>query len=366
MTDLALATAQGATAQGATAQQVLFGDVVVMDAPSGPTPTKLDQMRQWVDAFELFLNSRRSENTRRSYRRSLQEFLAYSNKMPWQVNKGDLQRWVDALRGHGLTKETINLKVAALSAFYTYCMNDYEVVRPDGSTGGLTDYNPAAAKSLRAKVVPYGKAIWLGVSETRALLGAIRQDTVQGLRDYALILTYIFTARRNSEIRLLQWKHLVRNGARILYQWSGKGHEDQKYELPTPAWVAIQAYLRAAGRLETMQDNDYLFLPHCDHANRLPSLRGVMLETNRPLSMRQVGALLKKYARRAGLDAKKIHVHTLRHTGAHLRLEAGDNLQDISELLCHSSLAVTQIYIHRTEGQKDRSWSKVEALIGLK
>ena len=349
-----------------TARNVLFGDVHVLDAPTTPGATVMDRMRLWVEALELFLASRKSGNTRRSYRRSLQEFLAYSGKMPWDVNKSDLQRWVDSLRTQGLTKETVNLKVAAISSFYSYCMNDYEMTHPDGRVSGLTDYNPAAAKSLRAKVVPYGKAVYLGVHETRALLGAIRQDTVQGLRDYALFTTYIYTARRNTEIRVLQWKHILRSGSRIMYQWSGKGHDDQKYELPTPAWEAIQAYLKAAGRLDTMQDDDYLIVPHCDHTDRLPTMRGVLLNPNRPLSMRQVGTLLKKYARRAGLDAKKIHVHSLRHTAAHLRLEAGDSLQDISELLCHSSLAVTQIYVHRTEGQKDKSWAKVEALIGLK
>jgi site-specific recombinase XerD len=192
-------------------------------------------------------------------------------------------------------------------------------------------------------------------------------DTVQGLRDYSLILTYLYTARRNSEVRLLQWKHLSQNGSRMMYSWSGKGKEDQKYELPLPAWDAIQTYLKVAGRLGGMQDNDYIFLPDVDgeHFTRLPNMRGVVLDKNRPISMRQVGSLLKKYARRAGLDAKKIHVHTLRHTGAHLRLESGDGIQEISDLLCHSSLAVTQIYIHRTDGKKDQSWQKVEALIGL-
>jgi site-specific recombinase XerD len=342
---------------------VLFGGMV----STGSTNASgvLDLMRTWAEALDLFFASRKAENTRRSYRRSIQEFLAYSEKMPWQVNKADMQRWVDALRGRGLTDETINLRVAAVSAFYTFCMNDYEITHPDGRASGLTDYNPAAAKSLRAKVVPYGKASPLGVNEVRALIKAIRLDTVQGLRDAALIVTYLYTARRNSEIRLLQWKHIILAGSRPMYRWSGKGHDDEKYELPLPAWDAIQAYLKASERLDGMKDDDYIFIPHSDHHKRLPNMKGVELPDNRPLSMRQMGDLLKKYARHAGLRDDLIHVHTLRHTGAHLRLEAGDDIQDISDLLCHSSLAVTQIYLHRTGGKKDLSWQKVEALIGL-
>ena len=78
-----------------------------------------------------------------------------------------------------------------------------------------------------------------------------------------------------------------------------------------------------------------------------------------------VGRLLKKYARRAGLEPAGIKVHTLRHTAAMLRKEAGDDLQSISNFLAHSSLATTQIYLHSIEGRQDVTWQKVEVLLGL-
>ncbi len=114
-----------------------------------------------------------------------------------------------------------------------------------------------------------------------------------------------------------------------------------------------------------MAEGDYVFTALTDRAKRLGKVSDTWEPFAQPLSMREVGSLLKKYARRAGLNPAKIHVHTLRHTAAMLRKEAGDDLEAIKSLLEHSSLAITQIYIHKVEGKKDTSWSKVEALLGL-
>jgi integrase len=46
-------------------------------------------------------------------------------------------------------------------------------------------------------------------------------------------------------------------------------------------------------------------------------------------------------------------VHDLRHTAARLRREAGADVEEIREFLAHSSLAVTQVYLHRLERKSD-------------
>ncbi len=75
--------------------------------------------------------------------------------------------------------------------------------------------------------------------------------------------------------------------------------------------------------------------------------------------------LLKKYLRKVGSDPTHITVHSLRHTAALLRKEAGEDLQSISSFLGHSDLSITQIYLHKIESHQDASWLKVESLLGL-
>jgi integrase len=63
--------------------------------------------------------------------------------------------------------------------------------------------------------------------------------------------------------------------------------------------------------------------------------------------------ILKKCARRAGVDLEKAHIHGLRHAGARLRVQQmkesgrGVDYGQLMDLLGHSSLAVTHIYVTR-------------------
>lgn len=315
-----------------------------------------ERKERWTEARRLWLGGL-SNNTRLAYGQAWRLFGESCAAAPWEVSRADVARWVQEMRERGLSDGTIGQRVAALGSYYRYCCEEYQVV-VDGREMPLSLYNPAAGKSLRPRVERYGKARPLSDEECRALLAAVRQEanSPQGLRDYALMIGYIFTGRRNSEWRTARWGDFEEVAEVIWYRWSGKGKEG-KLEIPSPVWGAVKAMLMVEGRFMRMQAEDYIF--------RGQATQGKPGE-NRPIASNQVGRLLKKYCRAAGLNADEIHVHSLRHTAARLRRTAGgESLEDVSRWMVHSSLAVTQVYLQRVEQPRDESWRKVGAALGI-
>lgn len=74
-------------------------------------------------------------------------------------------------------------------------------------------------------------------------------------------------------------------------------------------------------------------------------------ELGTPLDPDNVSHLFSRICRRAGLG--HWHLHELRHSGASLMLAQGTDLYVVSEVLGHSSIAITKdVYGHLVEGQK--------------
>lgn len=318
---------------------------------------------EWGRARGLWLASRRAGTTRRIYEAALDGLLFYAGKGAWEIVRSDVIGWVEAMKGQRLASTTVQQKLAAVSSFYAFVSTEYTRLDSAGRETPLHPSNPAAGKTLRPKVTPYGKATWLGDEQVRALLSAIDRSTARGKRDYALLLGYILTGRRNSEWRLAKWGDFEVTSGTVYYRWEGKGKTDQKLELPPPVWEAVIDFLQAAGRKP--KANDAIFQPMTDNALHLPGVKAETWTREKAISLHEANRILKRYCRRAGLDAGRMHVHTLRHTAAMLRKQAGDTLEDIQQFLGHSSLAVTQIYLHALEGRRDRSWGKVAEILGI-
>ena len=333
------------------------------------TPT-LDQLRRdpavWDEARAAWLGSK-SPNTRDIYTLALDQFFEFADKRPWAVAGRDVIAWQTALRDRGLAETTVNLKLSALSSYYRYCSHKYTLLDPaTGAEVPLAPGNPAA-RPQRTKIKPYGKTSHLDAAEVKALLRAVDRSTLVGLRDYALLLAYLYTGRRRDEIRRLRWRDISVVKNRCFYTWSGKGGTGREDELPWPVYHAIADWLKAAGRWEPGPD-DYIFTPTTDVARRLPCVRKSRSPEDlcsRPLSPSMVNRVVKKAARRAGLRAGLVHTHTLRHTAAMLRRGLTDDLQEIQQFLDHDRLSTTQIYIQHTRKRRDNLWMKVQALIGI-
>jgi integrase/recombinase XerC/integrase/recombinase XerD len=184
--------------------------------------------------------------------------------------------------------------------------------------------------------------------EVRRLL-AVVPDTVAGRRDRAILLTLVLTGRRRTEVISLRAGDLSIEGETCFYAYRGKGGKRGRRELPHPAYEAIRATLADAGKdLATIAPAESLW-----QAGARPD----------GLTSGTFYARFRRYLTAAGLAPTGIHV--LRHTAAKLRRDAGESIEEVSQFLDHSSLAVTSVYLRRIEGTHDEAWRDVAAAIGV-
>jgi hypothetical protein len=68
-----------------------------------------------------------------------------------------------------------------------------------------------------------------------------------------------------------------------------------------------------------MRAGEYVFIPlYPERVRRLPGHAGRPLQPDRPLSVSSANRIVKKYARRAGVDPAKAHLRGLRRAAARL------------------------------------------------
>lgn len=291
----------------------------------------------WAEVYHAWLDSKGGENTTKTYAVACQQFFDFAKCDPWGVTPELAKQWRARLaKVEKLSEATINLKLSAMSSFYDFAQQKKNVWPAETQ-------NPFGALK-REKIVPYSQAKYPTVDEAKTMLGVINTDCLQGKRDFALIFTFLITCRKAKEILDLRWGDLESTvSGDFSFRFEGGL---KRAVLPTACYSTITAYLDAAGRLDSMRDEDYIFTAlDPERAMRLSHIDQV--DPNQPLSNAMANKILKKYARRAGVSTKKAHLHGLRHAGARLRaqlMKKGVDLKEMSNLLGHSSMAVTKIY----------------------
>jgi site-specific recombinase XerD len=301
-----------------------------------------DTATGWQRAIYAFLVEKEqrsgSRRTVEGYYRMLQDFFGRLGKEPDKVSSPDIFAYAHGpgLSGKQPSAITISARIACLSSFYRF------LIRME-----LVQSNPCD-KLERPQVSP-SPPRGLSAEQVQKLLAVIPNTRV-GLRDRAIILTLVLTGHRRAEVLGMKAVDITLEGNRTYYTYRGKGGKRGRRELPQPALDAIKAALAAFGRdMTTMSPEEPLWPSSSQNPKGLTS--GTFYGN------------LQRYFRLAGM--KPAGVHIFRHTAAKLRRDAGETVEDVSQFLDHSSLAVTTVYLRRLEGERDSGWVKVAQAIGV-
>jgi len=284
-------------------------------------------LKRYVKHLELERSI--SPLTVRNYTSDIQGFLDFlvENGVDSldKVNRSTMRLYLGWLHEKGIARASISRKLSALRSFYRYLARE-----------NLVDAEPLA--TLSSPKLEKRLPTFLTHEETARLIESPDSSTPQGLRDRAILELLYAAGLRVSEIVALDLKD-IDIGSRQLIVW-GKGSKERMVLMGRPAAEALERYLNLGRiKLEGKAYTQALLL------NRF----------GERIAERRIQHLIKKYARKAGLEMR-IHPHIMRHTFATHLLDGGADLRVVQDLLGHARLSSTQVYTHVTQSQIRRKY----------
>jgi integrase len=300
-----------------------------------------ERMLRWCRAMDDWLAERGRKCINRTYRRSKtawKRLLSHCGKPPWEITPADIHQHIEWMEASGYAPSTINTELGVLSRFYDWC------AQGDIDPGCGLAFNPLA-QVPKPKRVNYSHTKVLSRAEVRALLAILKRDqSILGQRDYAFFLARLTQGVPTKKLLQLQWGQVECRADGVWLRWGG---DQSPSRCPPELWDAVQAFLGAAGRVDSIQPEGYIFAPLRDPLNHEPSgLAADWIET-RHVGHDSLLAYLKMYGRLVGIPEAKLTLMALRHTAVLLRREAGDNLEQIQAFLGTRALPrVTRDYLN--------------------
>jgi site-specific recombinase XerD len=265
-----------------------------------------------------------SRFTVRNYQTDLRHLfvhLADVRVEPLAINRLTFRGYIGAMGAAGVAPGSVVRRVSTARSFYRWLR----------LIGAMAD-DPLANVSLPKK--PRRLPTALSLENVTRLIEAADGDKPADVRDRALLELMYGAGVRVSEAAALDIPSLDLPQMAVVVR--GKGNKERLVVVGGPARAAMQRYLSVRGKL----------------AKRATAALFLNRDGGR-LSQRRIQNLVRKYALKAGIDAR-VHPHLLRHTFATHLLDGGAELRVVQELMGHASPNTTQIYLHVTE-ERQRS-----------
>ena len=249
-----------------------------------------------------------ADNTIKSYRQYLNRFLAHVNKPLDEVTLFDLQTWQLSLRS--LSPASQRTALAVIKSLFSF---GFQLGVLPLNVARLVKF-PPAKDCLAQKIL---------CSPQVEQMIELEKNT----RNQAILFMLYGCGLRVSELCDLKWEDIKPRGDGGQVSVFGKGGKTRVVLIPPPVW-------------------DVVYRLKGDYGNDDPVFRSRQRGLNGyHVSRKQVWRIVRAAAKRAGIEAQ-VSPHWLRHSHASHSLDKGAPLSLVKETLGHSSIAITEKYLH--------------------
>lgn len=253
--------------------------------------------------------------TLKAYRIDLRQYFEnFSEKEP---DKEGIENYITEL--HKIYKQkTIKRKIASIKAFYNY-LEEEEFIEENPFRKIRVKFKEAI---VLPRIIPRNE-----IEQLLNYMYAIRKKgNKQWLRDIAVIETFFATGARVYEISNIKAECIDLNSG--LIRFKGKGNKERYIQISDIQVLEILKEYYGENS-DSIKQSGYFFV------NRNGSR----------FSEQSIRIMMKKYSRQAGIE-RNITPHMFRHSFATYLIEEGVDISCVQQILGHSSIKTTQIYIH--------------------
>jgi site-specific recombinase XerD len=253
------------------------------------------------DFIEKLRVKGRSELTVKHYLSAMRSITGHFKKSPLELTEEQMSSYLNhLLTVKKLQQSSVNQTIAAFKSFYSLMLPESTIMH-----------------SFKPLKVPKKIPSVLSKEEIEKLIAA-----TTSVRSKAVVMLLYSAGLRLEECSRLKPIHIESASMRIRVE-QGKGKKDRYTILSQRTLEVLRDHFRY------QRPGEWLF---CGREGK-------------PLSKRSIEKIVSVAAAKA-CKGKRVHPHTLRHCFATHLLEAGVALPVIQQLLGHSSVKTTMIYLH--------------------
>jgi site-specific recombinase XerD len=276
-----------------------------------------------------------SNHSVKAYSRDLMHFIRHMHAegiRPLHVTADHVKLYKRALLEADMKPATVARRLSVLRGTYKQL-----------AAKGLVSWETAQdIAAVKATSILKNSTPSLTQKQAIALLEAIPIDTLQGIRDLALMSVFFLTGCRVSAVISACVGHLETDGVEHYLNVTEKRNRRRR-KILLDAARPVLAYVARAGIKDDKEGP--LFRP------LKPDESGFL---RRHLDRKTPWRLVKKYCRAAGIDpdrlgSRGIGIHSLRKTAINDAIRNGASMHEVREFAGHADIRTTEIYFVRKE-----------------
>ena len=263
-----------------------------------------------------------------SHLRQCVQYLLTSGDRPSSPNPKHKGR--RPVSGGALDASSVGAYVRVWKSFFNWCYQEE-----------LIDVNPVTR--LRAPKVTKRIIPTFSVEHLKAMLAVCDLHTERGFRDYVIVLLFLDTGLRLTELAKLRVRDVCDSYVKVMF---GKGRREREVGVSPDVSKLLWKFLHKYRKSESDKDG---------------SLFG--------LTSNGVKEVIRRVKRESGIEGVRVSPHTFRHTFAKMYMELGGDLFKLSREMGHSDVNITKKYLENfssTEARKGHATYSPLTLLDLK